>query len=217
MRLLAFSDLHRDQAAARAIVQRAGDVDVVVAAGDFAVKRVGIEDVVDILKEIDRPTVLVPGNGESDSELRAACRRWSTAHVLHGSGVTIDGVEFFGIGAGIPATPFGSWSFDLTEQEAQRMLAACPRDAVLVSHSPPYGHVDGVGETHLGSPTPCSTPSSESNPVWSCADTSTGVGGSAPESDPRRSSMSARRATSSRSEQGYGEEERQPDNAQSDC
>ena len=151
MRLLAFSDLHRDQAAARAIVQRADDVDVVVAAGDFAVKRVGIEDVVDILKEIDRPTVLVPGNGESDSELRAACRRWSTAHVLHGSGVTIDGVEFFGIGAGIPATPFGSWSFDLTEQEAQRMLAACPRDAVLVSHSPPYGHVDGVGETHLGS------------------------------------------------------------------
>ena len=88
MRLLVFSDLHRDKAAARSIVDRAEDVDVVVGAGDFAVMREGIEDVMDILREIDRPTVLVPGNGESDDELRAACRGWETAHVLHGDGVT---------------------------------------------------------------------------------------------------------------------------------
>ena len=151
MRLLAFSDLHRDQAAARSIVERADDVDVVVGAGDFAVKRGGIEDVVDILREITRPTVLVPGNGESDDELRAACRQWDAAHVLHGDGLPIDGVDFFGIGAGIPTTPFGSWSFDLSEGEAHGMLEACPAHAVLVSHSPPYGHVDEAVGTHLGS------------------------------------------------------------------
>jgi len=151
MRLLAFSDLHRDQAAARSIVERADDVDVVVGAGDFAVKRGGIEDVMDILREITQPTVLVPGNGESDDELRAACREWDVAQVLHGEGLPIDGVDFFGIGAGIPATPFGSWSFDLSEGEAHAMLEACPAHAVLVSHSPPYGHVDENGGTHLGS------------------------------------------------------------------
>ncbi len=151
MRLLVFSDLHRDKAAARSIVDRADDVDVVVGAGDFAVMREGIEDVMDILREIARPTVMVPGNGESDEELRAACRGWETAHVLHGDGVTIDGVEFFGIGAGIPITPFGSWSFDVSEQEAQGMLEPCPRNAVFVSHSPPYGHVDEAGGGHLGS------------------------------------------------------------------
>ena len=151
MRLLVFSDLHRDKAAARSIVDRAEDVDVVVGAGDFAVMREGIEDVMDILREIDRPTVLVPGNGESDDELRAACRGWETAHVIHGDLVTIDRVEFFGIGAGIPITPFGSWSFDLSEQEAESLLAPCPADVVLVSHSPPYGHVDQAGGAHLGS------------------------------------------------------------------
>ena len=151
MRILAFSDLHRDQAAARSIVERADDVDVVVGAGDFAVKRGGIEDVIDILREITRPTVLVPGNGESDDELRAACREWDVAHVLHGDGLPIDGVDFFGIGAGIPTTPFGCWSFDLSEGEARGMLEACPAHSVLVSHSPPYGHVDKAAGTHLGS------------------------------------------------------------------
>ena len=153
MRLLAFSDLHRDRAAARSIVERAEEeeIDVVVGAGDFAVKRGGIEDALDILREIDRPTVLVPGNGESDDELRAACRGWDAAHVLHGAGVTIAGVDFFGIGAGIPVTPFGSWSFDLSEEEAHRMLEPCPRNGVLVSHSPPHGHVDRTAGVHLGS------------------------------------------------------------------
>lgn len=151
MRLLAFSDLHRDRAAARAIVRAADAVDVVVGAGDFAVKRGGIEDTIDILRRLTRPTVLVPGNGESDEELREACRGWEAAHVLHGASVVAEGVIFFGIGAGIPVTPFGSWSFDLSESEAESLLETCPRDAVLVSHSPPYGHVDRAGGAHLGS------------------------------------------------------------------
>lgn len=151
MRILAFSDLHRDRAAARAIVDRADEADVVVGAGDFAVKRVGIRDTIDILRELTRPTVLVPGNGESDEELREACAGWAAAHVLHGTGVVIDGVDFFGIGAGVPVTPFGSWSFDLTEEEAEGLLESCPPGGVLVSHSPPWGHVDESAGAHLGS------------------------------------------------------------------
>ena len=42
----------------------------------------------------------------------------------------------------VPVTPFGSWSFDFTEDEAAELLADCPRGAVLVSHSPPHGAVD---------------------------------------------------------------------------
>ncbi|MCH8952013.1 MAG: peptidoglycan-binding protein, partial [Proteobacteria bacterium] len=41
-------------------------------AGDFAVMRHGLDDVITILKEVDKPAVLVPGNGESDVELREA-------------------------------------------------------------------------------------------------------------------------------------------------
>jgi Icc-related predicted phosphoesterase len=113
--------------------------------------RHGVDDVIRILKEVDKPTVLVPGNGESDVELREACAGWASAHVLHGEGVELEGVPFYGIGGGVPVTPFGEWSFDLTEDEADVMLTGCPNDGVLVSHSPPYGHVDETGGRHLGS------------------------------------------------------------------
>ena len=48
-------------------------------------------------------------------------------------------------------TPW-DWSFDLTEEEAGELLAACPDGGVLVVHSPPIGHVDqsSAGD-HLGS------------------------------------------------------------------
>jgi Icc-related predicted phosphoesterase len=151
MKLLVFSDLHRDRDAARSLVERADQADVLVGAGDFAVVRHGIDDVIEILKEVDKPTVLVPGNGESDVELEAACRGWASAHVLHGGGITLDGIPFYGIGAGIPVTPFGDWSFDLTEDEAEVMLAECPERGVLISHSPPNGHLDEAGGRHLGS------------------------------------------------------------------
>lgn len=150
MRLLVFSDLHRDLGAARAMVGRAPEADVVVGAGDFATMREGLAEIIDILSDIDRPTVVVPGNGESDEELRVACGGWASAHVLHGESTTIDGVPFFGIGAAIPITPFGDWSFDISDEIADGMLADCPGDGVLVSHSPPLGHVDGVDQ-HFGS------------------------------------------------------------------
>ena len=142
MKLLLFSDLHCDARAAHHIVERSAEADVVVGAGDFATVRRGLERTVDVLRAIDKPTVLVPGNSESDVELADACRGWPRAHVLHGSGVAIAGVDFWGLGGGVPVTPFGDWSFDFTEQQAEGLLAGCPQGAVLVSHSPPKGAVD---------------------------------------------------------------------------
>jgi uncharacterized protein len=151
MRLLCFSDLHRDRRQARRLVEMSGDADVVVAAGDFASVHRGLEKTIGALAAIETPTVVVPGNNETEDALRDACAGWEAATVLHGSGTDIDGVGFYGLGAGVPVTPWG-WSFDLTEEEAGGMLADCPRDCVLVVHSPPRGHCDlsGAGQ-HLGS------------------------------------------------------------------
>jgi uncharacterized protein len=148
MRLLAFSDLHRDRRQARRLVQMAEDADVVVGAGDFASIHIGLEKTIDALEPIDGPIVLVPGNNETDEALRNACAGWAVATVLHGEGAEIDGVSFYGLGAGVPTTPW-PWSFDLTEEEAEEKLADCPSGAVLVSHSPPKGYVDG--DRQLGS------------------------------------------------------------------
>ena len=151
IRILAFSDLHRDLGTAEALVSRSAEVDVVIGAGDFASVHEGLQETIEALAPIETPTVLVPGNNETEEALRAAAASWEAATVLHGESVAIDGVEFFGLGAGIPTTPW-DWSFDLDEDAAAEALARCPQEAVLVVHSPPKGHCDrsGSGES-LGS------------------------------------------------------------------
>ena len=124
---------------------------MVIAAGDFASVHEGLDQAIDALSAISVPTVLVPGNNETEDALRAACEGWNAATVLHGQVTEIDGTPFFGLGAGIPITPW-DWSFDLDEQQAAAMLRDLPRGAVLAVHSPPLGHVDrdSAGK-HLGS------------------------------------------------------------------
>lgn len=142
MNLLLFSDLHRDRAAARRIVELSRDVDVVIGAGDFATVRRGIRDTIDVLAAITTPAVLVPGNSESFEELQAACAKWPSALVLHGAGTVIDGVPFWGLGGAVPVTPFGDWSYDFSEAAATDLLRDCPSAGVLVTHSPPKGCLD---------------------------------------------------------------------------
>ncbi len=138
MKLLAFSDLHRNRDKARSLIERSSDADVVIGAGDFAQMRLGLDRIIELLGEIDRPTILVPGNNESEDALRKAAAHWPNASVLHGTATRIKGQTFFGLGGGVPPTPF-PWSWDVTEAEARKKLEACPNDAVLIVHSPPLG------------------------------------------------------------------------------
>ncbi len=152
MKILAFSDLHRDLEQGAKLVEMSAEADVVIGAGDFASMHEGLEETIGALAGIETPTVLVPGNNETADALRSAAAGWSAATVLHGEGTTIDGIEFFGLGAGIPVTPW-EWSFDLDDKAATEMLAACPEGAVLVLHSPPRDHCDSASDgTNFGSP-----------------------------------------------------------------
>ncbi|WP_404310116.1 metallophosphoesterase family protein [Neorhodopirellula lusitana] len=152
MNVLCFSDLHCDQAAATLLVEQARTADLVIGAGDFANRHQGISDTLDILRQIEAPSILVPGNGETAEELKQAVQdaTWKSATVLHGNGTTVsastddDATEYpvWGVGGGIPITPFGAWSYDFDEQQGEAMLADCPHNGILVVHSPPIDTVD---------------------------------------------------------------------------
>ncbi|MGI9020247.1 MAG: metallophosphoesterase family protein [Solirubrobacterales bacterium] len=151
MRILAFSDLHCDLAGAERLVAASEDADLVIGAGDFASVHAGLDETIEALMPIARPTLLVPGNNEREDDLRAACEDWDAATVLHGEGAEVGGVSFWGLGAGVPTTPW-DWSFDLDEQEAAVMLEGLAENAVLIAHSPPFGHADtSSAGHHLGS------------------------------------------------------------------
>ena len=152
MKLLLFSDLHRNKEMAKNLVEMSQQADIMVGAGDFGTCRKGVADCIDILKLAECPAVMVPGNGESVEELQDACSGWEQAYVLHGTAAKVMGIEFFGIGGGIPVTPFGSWSWDFSEEQATELLQDCPERCVLVSHSPPLGIADITSRNeHRGS------------------------------------------------------------------
>lgn len=150
MKILAFSDLHRDTDQAAHLVELSGEADVVIGAGDFASVHKGLEETIEALAAIEAPTILVPGNNETADALREAASSWAAATVLHGEVAELEGTEFFGLGAGIPTTPW-DWSFDLDDEQASSCLASCPDGSVMVLHSPPQGHCDVAGGRHLGS------------------------------------------------------------------
>ncbi|MES0864588.1 metallophosphoesterase [Ruegeria sp. SCPT10] len=140
MRILAFSDLHMARNRAADLVEASAQADLVIGAGDYCNMRQGLAEAMQMLSGISAPLVLVPGNAESADELTDAAP--DSAHVLHGTGMTVDGIHLFGLGYGVPATPFGDWSCDLSESEASELLDRCDTADVLIVHSPPKGHGD---------------------------------------------------------------------------
>lgn len=144
MKILAFSDLHMARNRATELVAASAAADLVIGAGDYCNMRQGLDQAMQMLAGISAPLVLVPGNAESVGELADAAPEG--VHVLHGSGMTIDGLRLFGLGYGVPVTPFGDWSCDLSEGEAAEMLDRCDGSDVLIVHSPPKGHGDTTSQ-----------------------------------------------------------------------
>lgn len=140
MRIMAFSDLHHSRPRAEMLVEASGEADLVIGAGDFCNMRKGLPEAMNLLGGIVAPMVVVPGNAESADELREAAH--AGTQVLHGEGCEIEGVRVFGLGYGVPVTPFGAWSCDLSEADAGALLAGCAGADVLVTHSPPKGVAD---------------------------------------------------------------------------
>ncbi|MDJ0826409.1 MAG: metallophosphoesterase family protein [Rhodobacter sp.] len=140
MRILAFSDLHHSRRRAEALVAASAEADLVIGAGDFCNMRQDLIGAMNLLGGIAKPFVVVPGNAESHEELRDAAHEGT--QVLHGTGTTVDGVKLFGLGYGVPTTPFGAWSCDLSEREATALLSQCAEADILITHSPPKGVAD---------------------------------------------------------------------------
>lgn len=152
MKILAFSDLHRNVEAARKIVEASAGADVLVGAGDFATRGQGASDTIEILRTVGIPTILVSGNHDNLQELQDLCSDWPDGHVLCGHGVMFGGVSFHGLGGEIPRRDDSTWNEAMSEQEASLLLAGCADHAVLVTHTPPYGCADlQADRTHEGS------------------------------------------------------------------
>jgi Icc-related predicted phosphoesterase len=143
MNILAFSDAHCNVISINKILEKSKAVDLVIGAGDFSHGGgTGLKEVIKKFSQINKPCVFVPGNCETFQQLNQECKNENNLHILHGTGIKLNGVEIFGVGGGIPVTPFGSWSYDFTEAQARDLLLDCVDGCILVTHSPPKGILD---------------------------------------------------------------------------
>lgn len=121
---------------ARAVVDAAGDADVVIGAGDFATCSVHASDTLDVLRALRCPLILVHGNHDDPHDLHRLTEDWSSAHLLHGKAIAIDGVTFFGLGGEVPVRSDTPWNANETAAAAAALLADCPSRAILIAHTP---------------------------------------------------------------------------------
>lgn len=94
------------------------------------------------------PTLAIPGNCDP-RDIVPLLEELEVS--LHGRRTTVGGETLVGLGGSSP-TPFGT-PFELSEAEIREGLEPIlVEDAILATHSPPYGHVDTTPTSdHLGS------------------------------------------------------------------
>lgn len=144
MKILAFSDLHHDEAALESLALLAKKHDYVFICGDISQTEIFADDV---LKKFPNG-FLVPGNWDSEhvNTLFSAAPQW-----VHNKRVELNGLNVVGFGYSTP-TPFGTFG-ELSEEEIYSSMSKLKIDknTLLLLHSPPKGHFDEAFLRHIGS------------------------------------------------------------------
>lgn len=150
MKVLVFSDIHGDLRALEKLMET--EADYYFAAGDMVSWGRGLEDIGKILQKRAAQTYVLPGNHETEDQIRAMCERFSL-QAFHGSTFASNGYRFAGLGYSSP-TPFHTPGEYSEAQLAERLKPfAGLKPLVLVCHCPPLGTSLDQASTgeHLGS------------------------------------------------------------------
>lgn len=145
MKILAFSDLHHDEAALESLARLAKKYDHVFICGDISRTEIFADEV---LKKFPN-AFIVPGNWDNEhvNKIFSSAPQW-----VHGKRVELtNGLNVVGFGYSSP-TPFGTFG-ELSEDEIYSSMSKLKIDenTLLLLHCPPKGHFDGAFLRHVGS------------------------------------------------------------------
>jgi Icc-related predicted phosphoesterase len=153
MKILAISDAHGDCSCMASILEKAGDIDLVLIAGDLT--DFGPEEQAEeLINMFDKPVMAIPGNCDMRSILGTLDS--SKATNLHNASKCIGDITFIGLGGSNP-TPFNT-TFEIEEDEIENKLERLVKEVegsgdtiILLTHAPPYGTLDEIPIGHVGS------------------------------------------------------------------
>lgn len=141
MKILAFADLHEEDAALESLASIAPRYDKVFACGDLSRSVSFIEDVLQKLPN----SFIIPGNWDNE---RVGKRLVESPQWIHERRVELPGgLNAVGFGYS-PPTPFFTFG-EMKEEEIFARMSKLPidKDTLLMLHCPPKGHLDSA---HLG-------------------------------------------------------------------
>ncbi|WP_406657271.1 metallophosphoesterase [Methanolobus sp. ZRKC2] len=152
MRIFAIADPHGNYSFIRPLLERSGKVDAVLIAGDIT--NFGpVEKARELIGIFDQKVMAVPGN--CDPEPINDVLDSSIAVNLHNHSITYEGITFIGVGGSNP-TPFCT-PFEIEECNIEKNLDESMAEfkesgnpVVMLTHAPPYGVLDKVGDVHVG-------------------------------------------------------------------
>ncbi len=119
MRILVFSDIHRDATALSRLMDI--EADLYVAAGDLCTFAKGLDPLAPILARRTEKMWVLPGNHEHASQVDEFCRRYGF-QTLHRKSFLVGGVHLAGLGHSNP-TPFNTPGEDSEETIAANLDA----------------------------------------------------------------------------------------------
>ena len=151
MNLLIFSDLHGDVKALQRLVDTPANAYFV--AGDLATFSRGLEKMGPILHTACAPVYVMPGNHESEAEIKAFCGQYGF-EFFHDRVIEVGGRHIAGLGYS-NITPFKTPGEYSEPEFAERLNPwASLKPLILICHCPPLNTaLDRAGEgLHFGSP-----------------------------------------------------------------
>jgi len=137
--------------------EKAKDADLLVCGGDFTIFENDMTKILEEFNNWNRPIILIHGNHEIASTVKAECERLKNLHFIHKTYFIIDDIVFYGYGGGGFSTRDESFTHDAESfmQEFHKLSESNHKKYrfVLVTHAPPYGtgidHIYGY-EGHVG-------------------------------------------------------------------
>jgi putative phosphoesterase len=138
MKILAFVDTHGSKDALKRIASTAKKekVDYLVCAGDVTIFSDSLKQILAKLDEIGKPILMLHGNHEDESELKAACEKTKNIKFMHKQVFETNGYVFMCYGGGgfsLKNKDFEQWS-----KQAMKTISE-GKKIILVTHGPPYG------------------------------------------------------------------------------
>ena len=134
MKILAFTDIHASNAYLKIIAKKAQHADLLICSGDFTLYMRGFTKVIDALRKIKKPVLMLHGNHEDEAQMHAAAH--DNIISLHRQPYRVADYLFLGHGGG---------GFALTDKALEKKLPAFKKyvqgakKLIFVTHGPPFG------------------------------------------------------------------------------